>query len=140
MSERSSPVQWPSVAWSRAVRGAGGTVTAGAVLLAALVAACAPTQGHAPAAAARGAELPADPVLAFAATSAPGSATRVTLPDTGQSVQLRLVRSYNAASGRECREIQEGAGATTRARLICSDGTRWTDARPLLRGGAIARP
>jgi hypothetical protein len=102
--------------------------------------ACAPVQGNAPTAAVRGAELPADPVLAFAATAAPGSATRVTLPATGENVQLRLVRSYNAASGRECRELQEGAGTSTRARLICSDGARWAEARPLLRGGAIARP
>jgi hypothetical protein len=101
--------------------------------------ACAPQAGRVPEAA-LGTDMPADPVLAFVASAAPGSATQVTLPQTGQNVELRLVRSYSAASGRECREIQEGVGAATRARLICFDGTRWSEARPLLRGGAIARP
>jgi hypothetical protein len=83
------------------------------------------------------AAAPADPVAAFAATAVPGSETVAALPDTGGNARLRLLRSYNAASGRECREVLIGTGVSERTRLVCrrEDGA-WAAARPLLSGGA----
>lgn len=79
---------------------------------------------------------PADPVTAFAASASPGAETVAVLPETGGSARLRLLRSYAAASGRECREVLIGAGLAERTRLVCRDDGGWTPARPLLRGGA----
>lgn len=79
-----------------------------------------------------------DPVIAFAARAQPGQNDRVTL-ENGQSASVRLVRSYHAASGRECRELVVGAGLEERQRLICAGETGWSDARPLLRGGTVPR-
>jgi common-antigen outer membrane protein len=80
--------------------------------------------------------LPSDPVAAFAASASPGSETVAVLPETGGSARLRLLRSYAAASGRECREVLIGTGVAERTRLVCRDeGGSWTAARPLLRGG-----
>ena len=80
---------------------------------------------------------PSDPVAAFAAAAAPGSETTAVLPETGGSARLRLLRAYNAASGRECREVLIGAGVSERTRIVCrrEDGA-WAAARPLLSGGA----
>ena len=79
---------------------------------------------------------PADPVVAFAASASPGAETVAVLPETGGSARLRLLRSYAAASGRECREVLIGTGLAERTRLVCRDDGGWTPARPLLRGGA----
>jgi hypothetical protein len=79
----------------------------------------------------------ADPVTAFAAAAAPGSETTATLPETGGRARLRLLRSYNAASGRECREVLVGTGVQERTRLVCrNENGGWVPARPLLSGGA----
>lgn len=75
-----------------------------------------------------------DPVVAFAASAGPGAEETVTLPSTGQTVRLRLVRAYAAASGRECREVQMGTGTGSASRLLCSAGSGWREARPLIRG------
>ncbi|MCO6419276.1 hypothetical protein JYK14_24400 [Siccirubricoccus sp. KC 17139] len=83
---------------------------------------------------------PADPLAAFAATAAPGSQGSVALAGTGQVARVRLLRSYVAASGRECREVLVGSGYDERSRLICQGETGWVEARPLLRGGAASRP
>jgi hypothetical protein len=80
-----------------------------------------------------------DPVVAFAANASPGAEDSVVLPSTGQTAQLRMVRAYAAASGRECREIQVRTGGGVQMRLLCSAGTGWREARPLLTGAA-ARP
>jgi hypothetical protein len=54
---------------------------------------------------------------------------------------VRLLRSYHAASGRECREVLVGAGAAARTELVCqAEGGSWSAARPLLRGGGTGRP
>ncbi len=86
------------------------------------------------------ATAPADPVVAFAASAAPGQQTGVVLAG-GQPAVVKLVRVYNAASGRECREVAVTSGGVERARLVCAgpNGT-WAEARPLLRGGGVARP
>ncbi|WP_203075041.1 DVU3141 family protein [Falsiroseomonas ponticola] len=83
---------------------------------------------------------PADPVLAFAARAQPGTQDRITLAD-GQPATARLVRAYNAASGRECREVAIVTSAGERARVICAtpEGS-WAETRMLLRGGGIPRP
>lgn len=86
------------------------------------------------------AALPADPIVAFAGRARPGAQDRVVMAD-GQVAQVRLVRAYNAASGRECRELLVGSGMVERARLVCATGNGgWAEARPLLRGGGAGRP
>lgn len=81
-----------------------------------------------------------DPVVVFAGRARPGAQERVVMAD-GQSAQVRLVRTYNAASGRECRELLVGSGMVERPRLVCATGNGgWTEARPLLRGGGAGRP
>lgn len=91
--------------------------------------------GDAPAASAAP-PAPSDPVAAFAAAAAPGSETVAVLPEMGGSARMRLVRAYNAASGRECREVLIGSGLSERTRLVCRDEAGWVSARPLLSGGA----
>jgi hypothetical protein len=81
-----------------------------------------------------------DPVAAFAAQSRPGAQGTVTLAG-GQSASVRLVRAYQAASGRECREVLVGSGMAERAQLVCAtEGGGWAPSRPLLRGGAAGQP
>ena len=77
----------------------------------------------------------ADPVAAFAATAVPGSEAVAALPESGGNARLRLLRSYNAASGRECREVLIGTGLAERSRLLCRHEEGWAAARPLLSGG-----
>jgi hypothetical protein len=77
----------------------------------------------------------ADPVAAFAATASPGAETVALVPDAGGRARLRLLRSYTAASGRECREVLIGTGLAERSRVVCRGDAGWTPARPLLRGG-----
>lgn len=80
-----------------------------------------------------------DPVVAFAAGGSAGGEETVTLPSTGQTVRLRLVRAYTAASGSECREVQVGTGGGSYSRLVCSAGNGWREARPLI-SSASGRP
>ena len=54
------------------------------------------------------------------------------LPETGQSVQVRLLRVYYAASGRECREVAVGSARSVQ--LVCQTGQAWVPARPLIAG------
>ena len=119
--------------------GGGRGPAAGLLGVVLLLAGCAET-GVAPAPGAEAAIAPiSDPVVAFAASAGAGSQETVTLPSTGQTVQLRLVRAYAAASGRECREVQMGTGSGSSTRLLCSAGTGWREARPLIRG-STGRP
>ncbi len=121
--------------WSGGGRGP----AAGLIGLVLLLAGCAET-GVGPAPGAEAAIAPiSDPVVAFAASAGPGAQETVTLPSTGQTVQLRLVRAYAAASGRECREVQMGTGGGSSSRLLCSAGSGWIEARPLVRG-STGRP
>lgn len=114
--------------------GGGRGLTLGMLGVALLLTACADT-GTAPTQGAEGPPAPiSDPVVAFAANAGTGAEETVTLPSTGQTVRLRLVRSYAAASGRECREVQMGTGSGSASRLLCSAGTGWREARPLIRG------
>lgn len=116
--------------------GGGRGKAAGMLGIALLMAGCAET-GVAPAPGAEGPVAPiSDPVVAFAASAGPGAEETVTLPSTGQTVRLRLVRAYAAASGRECREVQMGTGSGSASRLLCGAGTGWREARPLIRGSA----
>jgi hypothetical protein len=104
-----------------------------AVLLS--LAACAP-EGVAPTAAA---PRPTDPLALFAAEAVPGATARVVLAD-GRAVPARVTRSYQAASGRECREVLVMEGAAGRSSLYCNDPAGgWQAARPLIRGGAGPR-
>ncbi len=82
---------------------------------------------------------PADPIAAFAAQAAPGTQSRILLAD-GQPANVRLLRSYHAASGRECREVLVGAGMSQRSQLVCLGDAGWSSARPLLPGAVAGRP
>ena len=73
-----------------------------------------------------------DPVVAFAADPSVNGEAQVVLPDTGESVRLRLVRQYAAASGRECREVRVAYRSGEQNRLFCRAGTGWIEARQLL--------
>jgi hypothetical protein len=96
--------------------------------------------GAAPAVQSPAAAVPADPLLAFAATAAPGMESSVTLAQTGRPTRVRLLRAYNAASGHECRELLLDSGLQERSQLICQADGSWREARPLLRGGGTMRP
>lgn len=69
-----------------------------------------------------------DPLAAFAASAGPGQEGSV------NGERVRLARAYNAASGRECREMLLGSGQRERAAVACreADGN-FISARPLLR-------
>ncbi|MDW8445054.1 MAG: DVU3141 family protein [Acetobacteraceae bacterium] len=77
--------------------------------------------------------VPADPVLAFAGSANPGAAGTVATSDGVR--QVRLVRSYHAASGRECREVAvERPGGAEERRLACAASGGWEWAAPLITG------
>ncbi len=84
----------------------------------------------------------ADPLAAFAARAQMGQAE--TVSSGGRTVTARLSRVYNAASGRECRELQFGPSSTpggAPGATYCNDPSQgWVAARALLRGGAVYRP
>ena len=82
---------------------------------------------------------PMDPLVAFAANAQPGAETTLALPSSGPT-RVRVLRAYNAASGRECREVLVGSGLGERARLVCGAEGQWAEARPLLRGSGLQRP
>jgi len=73
----------------------------------------------------------ADALAIFAATATPGNVQMV------NGERARLVRSYNAASGRECREILLGAGNSERTAVACRDASgNFVSSQPLLRGSS----
>ncbi|MDB5413894.1 MAG: hypothetical protein JWR10_2229 [Rubritepida sp.] len=70
-----------------------------------------------------------DALAIFAATATLGQQGSV----GGETA--RVTRAYNAASGRECREILLGYGANERSAVACrNDDGSYVSARPLLRG------
>lgn len=79
---------------------------------------------------------PRDGLGQFLGGAAQGQSGRVVLADGGMA-QMQVVRSYAAASGRECREVLVGAG---RSSLYCRSEQGWTTTRPLLLGSGAARP
>lgn len=82
----------------------------------------------------------ADPLVAFAAAAQPGTEGRIVLSD-GQPATARLLRSYHAASGRQCREVLVRTANAGRTQLVCeTEGGGWGAARPLLRGGGGPNP
>lgn len=89
-------------------------------------------------------ELPpsrlADPIAAFVAQTAPGQQGVVAPSEGAAPVPVRVVRAYNSAGGRECRELQIGQGMAPRSAIYCKEPAGWVAVRPLLRGGAVARP
>ena len=71
----------------------------------------------------------ADPLAQFAASATPGSVGTV------QGERARLARAYNAASGRECREVILGLGNGERIAVACRDASgQFVASQPLLRG------
>jgi hypothetical protein len=77
---------------------------------------------------------PTSALAAFAAVAVPGQEGVVL--EGGVTQRVRLGRVYQAASGRECREVLLGGGLAERARVACRQGDgSFAEARPLLRGG-----
>ena len=112
-----------------------------AVLVPAVLAACGslPLGGESREPVPAAAAPPQDPLAAFAAQAVPGAESRIVLAD-GQPAQVRMVRSYYAASGRECREVLVGLGLTQRGQVVCrADGGAWAASRPLLPGAGTGR-
>ena len=53
-------------------------------------------------------------------------------PATGEVLRVRVLRAYEAASGRPCREfVVIGAAGAEQRRVACEDGAQWVAARPL---------
>jgi hypothetical protein len=73
-----------------------------------------------------------DPVAAFAADPPTGAQAQVFIAGSNETVTLRLVRQYAAASGRECREVKVSQRSEDSLRLFCRAGTGWIEARPLI--------
>lgn len=73
-----------------------------------------------------------DPVAAFAADPPTAAQAQVFLADRNETVTLRLVRQYAAASGRECREVRVSQRSEDSLRLYCRADSGWIEARPLI--------
>ena len=73
-----------------------------------------------------------DPIAAFAAEPTVNGQAQVFMADRNETVTLRLVRQYAAASGRECREVRVTQRSGDSQRLYCRAGPGWIEARPLL--------
>lgn len=73
-----------------------------------------------------------DPIAAFAADPPAAAQAQVYLPDRNETVTLRIVRQYAAASGRECREVRVSQRGGDNLRLFCRAGPGWIEARPLI--------
>ncbi|MFC4169332.1 DVU3141 family protein [Teichococcus aestuarii] len=85
-------------------------------------------------------QRPLEPLAVFASQARPGEQSTLSPAPGAAPVRVQMVRSYYAASGRPCRELALGSGSTSRPVLYCEEPTGWAAARPLLRGGAVARP
>ncbi|HYZ33275.1 MAG TPA: hypothetical protein VE684_13480, partial [Crenalkalicoccus sp.] len=75
----------------------------------------------------------APPPAAPAPAPIAGAETLVTTED-GRQLPARLLRSYFAASGRECREVLLGSGLEERSSVICAQDGAWVVSPPLLGG------
>jgi hypothetical protein len=73
-----------------------------------------------------------DPIAAFAADPPSTGQGQVYLADRNETVTLRFVRQYSAASGRECREVRMTQRGGDSQRLYCRAGGGWIEARPLI--------
>jgi hypothetical protein len=78
------------------------------------------------------------PVAAFARDAVPGQRALVEVAP-GRRVPVTFQRAYTAGSGAECRLLRIEDVPGGRGELVCRDPDRgWAQARPLLRGGAVA--
>lgn len=78
-----------------------------------------------------------DPIAAFAAEPPGNGQAQVFLADRNETVTLRFVRQYAAASGRECREVRVTQRGGDNQRLFCRAGAGWIEARPLITASAV---
>jgi hypothetical protein len=78
-----------------------------------------------------------DPIAAFAAEPPGNGQAQVFLADRNETVTLRFVRQYAAASGRECREVRVTQRGGDNQRLYCRAGAGWIEARPLISASAV---
>ncbi|PZP47786.1 MAG: hypothetical protein DI601_02725 [Azospirillum brasilense] len=80
----------------------------------------------------------ADAIGAFVGQAQPGQQASLPLPDGGRVASVRVVRAYDAASGRPCREVQ--IGGAPGSRVYCQDpALGWVPTRPLLSGGTFGQ-
>jgi hypothetical protein len=73
-----------------------------------------------------------DPIASFAADPPTEAQAQLFLADRNETVTLRMVRQYAAASGRECREVRVSQRGGDSLRLFCRAGAGWIEARPLI--------
>lgn len=85
-------------------------------------------------------QRPMEPLALFASQAREGERSVLSPAPGAAPVPVQVVRSYHAASGRSCRELSVGSGSASRPAIYCEEPTGWVAARPLLRGGAVARP
>ncbi|WP_158537283.1 hypothetical protein [Humitalea rosea] len=78
---------------------------------------------------------PMEPLALFASRAAPGQEDRVEPAAGSPPVPVRLIRAWNAGSGRECREVAIGGTREATRQVFCQHGASWEAARPLLRSG-----
>ena len=78
-----------------------------------------------------------DPIAAFAADPPAAAQAQVFLADRNETVTLRIVRRYAAASGRECREVRVSRRGGDNLRLYCRTAAGWIEARPLIAQTAV---
>lgn len=78
---------------------------------------------------------PMEPLALFASRALPGQEDRVEPSPGYPPVPVRLVRAWNAGSGRECREVAVGGRRDASSQIFCENGAAWEAARPLLRSG-----
>jgi hypothetical protein len=80
----------------------------------------------------RAATTASDPLLTLVATMPLRTGQGFREPATGEMLKVEVIRAYDAASGRACREysVTDQRGAH-REGLACRNGDRWTNARPL---------
>jgi hypothetical protein len=73
-----------------------------------------------------------DPLLTLVATMPLRTGQGFREPATGEMLKVEVIRAYDAASGRTCREyaVTDPRGGH-RQGLACRNGDRWTNARPL---------
>jgi len=73
-----------------------------------------------------------DPLLRLIATMPVRTGQGFREPATGEMLKVEVVRAYDAASGRNCREyVVTDTNGVLRQGVACRDGDKWVAARPL---------
>jgi hypothetical protein len=76
--------------------------------------------------------VPADPVLAFAASGSVGQTEAVAQRSGGLPVDVTIDSQYNSAAGELCRTYTITSSGGPSQQVACTDGTNWRTIPPLL--------